>query len=133
MADLSALKAGLKGTAQTLVTPGRLATAAGSGNAPVFASPMLIALMEGACVDCVEKLLPDAHQSLGTHLDVHHTAPTPLGRTVTATAELTAVEGRKLTFTIEAHDGIEKIGHGRHIRVVVDTPRFLARVAAKSP
>lgn len=133
MADLGALTTGLKGSAEAGVTPERLATAVGSGNAPVFASPMMVALMEAACVHCVEHLLPQGFQSLGTHLDVHHVAPTPKGRTVTATALLTAVEGRKLTFALEAHDGIEKIGYGTHTRVVVDTPRFLARVAAKSP
>ena len=133
MADLSQLKPGLTGTAATVVTKDKLATQVGSGNAPVFGSPMMIALMEAACVDCVEKFLPEGHQSLGTHLDVNHTAPTPEGCKVTATATLTSLTGRKLEFDVEAHDGIEKIGHGVHTRVVVDTPRFLARLAAKSP
>ena len=133
MADLSPLKPGATGSARTLVTPDKLAPHVGSGIAPVFASPMMIALMEAACVDAIEKFLPEAHQSLGTHLDVNHTAPTPQGCTVTATATLESVTGRKLVFRVEAHDGIEKIGHGTHTRVVVDNPRFLARVAAKSP
>ncbi len=133
MADLSALIAGRTGSASTKVTADKLATAVGSGNAAVFASPIMIALMEAACVDCVEKLLPPSHQSLGTHLDVNHTSPTPEGCTVTATARLAAISGRKLTFTVEAHDGFEKIGHGSHTRIVVDTPRFLDRLAAKSP
>ena len=133
MADLSKLTIGLQGTATTLVTPERLATAVGSGTAPVFASPMLVAVMEAAAVACVEARLPDGHQSLGTHLDVIHSAPTPLGLTVAATATLTAINGRKLTFAITAHDGIEPIGKAAHTRVVVDTPRFLTRVAAKSP
>lgn len=132
MADLSKLKPGLSGTATAAVTPQRLATEVGSGNAPVFATPMLIALMEAAAVNCVEALLPPDHQSLGTHLDVHHTAPTPQGLTVTATADLTAVDGRKLTFAVSAHDGVEPIGRGTHVRVVVDTPRFISRLAAKS-
>ena len=133
MADFSQLKPGATGSARTLVTPDKLATQVGSGIAPVFASPMMIALMEAACVDAIEKLLPAGHQSLGTHLDVNHTAPTPEGCTVTATATLESVTGRKLVFRVEADDGIEKIGHGTHTRVVVDNPRFLARVAAKSP
>lgn len=132
MADLSKLSAGLEGRASIRVAPDRMAPAMGSGGAPVYASPSMIALMEGACVDCVEKLLPDGHQSLGTHLDVHHIAATPEGLTVTATATLTAVDGRKLTFAVEAHDGVEVIGKGTHTRVVVDTPRFMSRLAAKA-
>jgi fluoroacetyl-CoA thioesterase len=133
MADLSKLQPGLTGKATVPVTPDRLATVIGSGNAPVYASPMLVAALEAAAVDCVEHLLPDGHQSLGTHLDVTHSAPTPLGLTVTATATLTAIAGRKLTFAVTAHDGVETIGGGTHTRIVVDTPRFMARLAAKSP
>mgnify|MGYP000905573533 CR=1 FL=1 len=133
MADLSKLTVGLEGTSQAEVTPERMAPYLGSGLAPVFASPAMVALMEGAAVDCVEKLLPEGHQSLGTHLDVHHIAATPQGRTVTAKARLSAIDGRKLTFTVEAHDGVEVIGGGTHTRVVVDTPRFMSRVSAKAP
>lgn len=133
MADLSKLRVGLTGTYAMAVTPERLATVVGSGNAPVFASPMLVTAFEAACVAGVEHLLPDGYQSLGTHLDVTHTAPTPEGPTVTATSELTAIAGRKLTFAVTAHDGTETIGGGTHIRIVVDTPRFMARVTAKSP
>lgn len=133
MADVSKLHPGLTGTHTVHVTPDRLATVVGSGYAPVFASPMLIAAMEAAAVACVEHLLPDGYQSLGTHLDVAHTAPTPLGLTVTSTATLTAITGRKLTFAVSAHDGVEAIGSGTHTRIVVDTPRFMARIAAKSP
>lgn len=133
MADLSNLKPGLKGSASTLVTRDKLALHVGSGSAPVFASPMMIALMEGAAVDCVERLLPTGHESLGTHIDVSHSAPTPEGLTVTATATLTSADGRKLVFAVEAHDGVETIGQGTHTRVVVDTARFMTRLAAKSP
>jgi len=132
MADLTKLQVGLTGSASRLVTQERLATEVGSGDVPVFASPMLIAVMEAAAVDCVEGHLPENHQSLGVHLDITHSAPTPLGLTVTATATLKAIDGRKLTFDVVAHDGVERIGFGTHIRVVVDTPRFLARLAAKS-
>lgn len=132
MADLSKLKPGMTGTATAAVTAQRLAPEVGSGAAPVLASPMMIALMEAAAVDCVEAALPDDHQSLGTHLDVSHTAPTPRGLTVIATATLTEIEGRKLTFAVTAHDGVETIGGGSHTRIVVDTPRFMARLAAKA-
>ncbi len=132
MADLSKLTIGSKGTSSALVVEQRLAPAVGSGIAPVFASPMLIALMEAAAVDCVEAQLPEGHQTLGVHLDVTHASPTPLGFTVTATATLKAVEGRKLTFDVVASDGIDQIGSGSHTRVVVDTARFMARLTAKS-
>lgn len=133
MAGLTNLKPGLRGQASAIVTSNRLAPNVGSGGAPVFASPMMIALMEGAAVDCIEALLPAGHQSLGTHLDVTHLAATPEGLTVTATATLASIDGRKLIFDVDAHDGVEPIGRGRHTRVVVDTARFMARLAAKSP
>jgi predicted thioesterase len=133
MADFSSLRVGLKGSASALVTEERLATNVGSGNVPVFASPMLIAMMEAAAVDCLSKHLPQDHQSLGVHLNVTHTSPTPIGFTVTATATLKAIDGRKLTFDVEANDGTESIGSGEHTRIVVDTARFMARIAAKSP
>lgn len=132
MADLTKLTVGLTGTARVIVTADHLANKVGSGDAPVFASPMLIATMEAAAVDCVEHLLPEAHQSLGMHVDVNHTSPTPLGLTVKATAKLTAVAGRKLTFAVSAHDDYEQIGVGSHTRIVVDTARFMARLSAKS-
>jgi predicted thioesterase len=132
MADLSKLRVGLTGSASSLVTEERLATKVGSGDVPVFASPMLVAVIEAAAVDCIEAQLPENHQSLGVHLDVTHSAPTPLGFTVTATATLEAIDGRKLTFKVIAHDGVETVGSGTHTRVVVDTPRFMARLAAKS-
>ncbi|MGQ0457518.1 MAG: thioesterase family protein [Hyphomicrobium sp.] len=133
MADLSKLGVGLTGTATARVTPERLAPEVGSGAAPVLASPMMVALMEAAAVNCIEQLLPPDHLSLGVHLDVAHIAPTPLGLTVTVTATLTSIVGRKLTFSVNAHDGVEAIGSGAHTRIVVDTPRFMARLAAKAP
>lgn len=133
MADLSQLRVGLSGTANMLVTDERLATRVGSGNVPVFASPMLIAVIEAAAVDCLDSYLPADHQSLGVHLDVAHTSPTPLGLTVTATATIKAIDGRKITFDVSATDGVDRIGTGVHTRIIVDTARFLARIAAKSP
>lgn len=132
MADLSKLKAGLAGQVSARVEADRMAPAMGSGAAPVFASPSMIALMEGAAVACVEHLLPAGHQSLGTHLDVHHIAATPEGLTVTAHARLTGIDGRKLTFEVDAHDGAETIGKGTHTRVIVDTARFMSRLAHKA-
>lgn len=132
MADLSRLSVGLTGSASMLVTEERLATRVGSGDVPVFASPMLIALMEAASVDCLDGHLPEDHQSLGVHLNVTHSAPTPIGLTVTATATLKTIDGRKVTFDVSATDGVERIGSGVHTRIIVDTARVMARIAAKT-
>lgn len=133
MSVTEALATGSVGTATVTVTDALLATTVGSGNAPVYASPSMIALMEAAAVACVEAKLPDGFATLGSELDVSHRAPTPLGLTVTATATLAEISGRKLTFDVRAHDGVEEIGHGRHVRIIVDNRRFLQRVAAKAP
>lgn len=133
MPDLTKLTPGLVGTATRVADTASLAPAQGSGRASVFASPAMIALMEGAAVACVEHLIPEAHQTLGTHLDVVHAAATPEGLSVTATATLQSVDGRKLVFAVEARDDVELIGRGTHTRVIVDDKRFYARLGAKSP
>lgn len=133
MSVTDSLTTGSAGTATVIVTDALLATAVGSGNAPVYASPSMIALMEAAAVACVEDKLPDGFATLGSELEVSHRAPTPRGLTVTATATLADISGRKLTFDVRAHDGIEEIGRGHHVRIIVDNRRFLERVAAKAP
>ena len=133
MLDLSKLRPSLKGTATCSVDSARMATNVGSGAVEVFATPMMIALMEAAAVDCVEHLLPEGHVSLGTHLDVAHTAPTPPGFKVTATAELTEVDGRVLTFAVSCADDTEVVGRGTHTRVIVDRKRLETRLGAKVP
>jgi fluoroacetyl-CoA thioesterase len=125
------LKPGLLGTATMVVGEEHTAPRLGSGRAPVLATPMMIALMEAAAVDCVERLLADGQETLGVRLEVDHTAGTPVGLAVTATAELEEVDGRKLVFYVEARDAREIIGRGRHVRVIVDAARFRAKVAAK--
>ena len=98
---------------------------------PVLATPVMINLIEAAALAAVEHLLPAGHQSLGIHLDVRHFAATPIGMRAYATAELTAVEGRTLSFRVEARDEKEAIGGGSHQRVVVNVARFDARVQKK--
>lgn len=127
------LQPGRVGSASVVVTEDRLAPSIGSGQAPVFASPAMIALMEAAAVACVEDALAPGQETLGIHLDVQHIAATPLGLDVTATAELIERDGRKLVFKVEARDTRELVGRGRHTRIIVDAERFRAKVASKLP
>jgi fluoroacetyl-CoA thioesterase len=131
MIDLPGLRPGLKGTAQILVGVEHTAPSIGSGKVPVLGTPVMINVIEAAALAAVEHLLPAGHQSLGIHLDVRHFAATPIGMHVIATAELIAIEGRTLSFRVEARDDKEPIGGGSHQRVVVNVARFDERVQRK--
>ncbi len=131
MTDLSQLTPGLNGNAQLVVAAEHTAPRVGSGRIAVLATPVMINVIEAAALAAIEHLLPEGHQSLGIHLDVRHFAATPVGLTVTATAEVTAVEGRTVTFRVEARDDSEVIGDGTHQRVVVNVARFDQRVQRK--
>ncbi|HXX03200.1 MAG TPA: thioesterase family protein [Xanthobacteraceae bacterium] len=131
MVDLSRISPGLRGTAQLLVAPEHTAPFVGSGRIAVLATPVMINLIEAAALNAVEHLLPTGHQSLGIHLDVSHVAATPVGLKVTATAEVAGVDGRTITFQVEARDPVEVIGGGTHQRVVVSVARFDERVQRK--
>src|SRR5580704_7949129 len=128
---LSRITPGLTGTAEIVVGPEHTAPFVGSGRIAVLATPVMINVIEAAALAAVEHLLPAGHQSLGIHLDVSHTAATPIGLRVTATAEVLGVEGRTITFRVEAHDEFEPIGGGTHQRVVVSVARFDERVQRK--
>src|SRR6266567_6523952 len=130
-AFLDRIVPGLTGTAEIVVGPEHTAPFVGSGRIAVLATPVMINLIEAAALAAVEHLLPSGHQSLGIHLDVRHFAATPIGMRVRATAELTGVEGRTLSFRVEASDEKEPIGGGSHERVVVNVARFDARVQKK--
>jgi fluoroacetyl-CoA thioesterase len=131
MTDFSRLKPGLKGHARILVGVEHTAPSIGSGKVPVLATPVMINLIEAAALAAVEHLLPTGYQSLGIHLDVRHFAATPIGMHADATAVLIAVEGRTLSFEVEAHDDKEPIGGGTHERVVVNVARFDERIQRK--
>ena len=122
---------GLTGTAEIVVGPGHTAPFVGSGRIAVLATPVMINLIEAAALAAVEQLLPSGHQSLGIQLDVSHTAATPVGLRVTATAEVSQVQGRTITFRVAARDEFEPIGGGSHRRVVVSVSRFDERVQRK--
>jgi fluoroacetyl-CoA thioesterase len=128
---LAKIKPGLTGTTEITVGHEHTAPFVGSGRIEVLATPVMINLFEAAALAAVEHLLPPGHQSLGIHLDVSHTAATPVGLRVTATAEVARIEGRIVTFNVAARDEFEHIGGGTHQRVVVSVERFDERVQRK--
>ena len=122
---------GLVGQSEIVVHEENTARHLGSGNVDVLATPEMVRLMEKAAVAAVDHLLPDGCCTVGVEVAVRHLAATPVGMRVRAQAELIAVEGRKLTFRVEADDEVERIGEGEHRRVIVDLERFKERVEAK--
>ena len=99
----------------------------------VLATGYLVGLMEWACIEAVTPHLDwPREQTLGTHVNFSHIAATPPGLTITVSVRLDSIEGRKLRFTVSAHDGVETISEGTHERHVIDVERFNAKVAAKT-
>jgi fluoroacetyl-CoA thioesterase len=125
------IAAGLTGTVELVVGEQHTAPSIGSGKVRVLATPVMINLIEAAALKAIEHLLQSGYQSLGTHLDVHHVAATPVGMKARATAVVTKVDGRTVTFKVEARDEKDLIGHGTHERVVVNVAKFDARVQQK--
>ena len=98
----------------------------------VFATGYMVGFLEWACIMAIKPHLDwPQEQSVGTHIDVSHEAATPPGLTVTAKVELIAVEGKKLTFKVEAHDGVDVISKGRHERIIINKQKFDERVKRK--
>ncbi len=122
---------GLQGTVELVVGEEHTAPSIGSGKVRVLATPVMINLIEAAALKAIEHLLQPGYQSLGTHLDVHHVAATPVGMRARAIAEVMKVDGRRVTFKVEARDEKDLIGHGTHERVVVNVAKFDARVQKK--
>ena len=130
--NAAVLQPGLTGTTEILVGTRDTAPHVGSGKVKVLATPVMVSLMEEAALNAVEGLLPAGHQTVGTRLDISHTAATPVGMRVTARAELTRVEGRRLTFRVSASDEREVIGEGVHERIVINVARFDQRAQEKA-
>jgi len=122
---------GLEGSVEITVGDQHTAPSIGSGKVRVLATPVMINLIEAAALAAVEHLLPEGYQSLGTHLDVHHVAATPVGMKASATAVVAKVDGRTVYFKVEAKDEKDLIGYGTHERVVVNVAKFDARVQKK--
>jgi predicted thioesterase len=129
--ELTDVKVGLKNAVSEEVTTEKTAQAMGSGSLPVYATPAMTCLMEKAATEAVEHLMPDGWTTVGISLHVAHKAATPVGLTVRAEAEVTAVEGRKIVFTVRAYDDKEEIGVGTHERFAVAKEKFLAKAAGK--
>lgn len=96
---------------------------------PVLATPVMILAMENAALEALKPFLEPGESAVGSHVDVRHLAATPVGRTITATARVTQVSGRRISFSVNATDGQQDIGSGTHERVLIDMARFTAQLA----
>ena len=122
------LEIGMTFTSSTVVSQANCAATMGSGDLEVFATPAMVALMENAAMNAVASALPQGSTTVGAEMNTTHIKPSAIGATVQATATLTAVDGRKLVFAVEARDEVCTIGKGTHVRFIVDKERFLAKL-----
>jgi len=122
---------GLKAEVATLVEPADTALEVGSGALRVYATPCMAALMEGAACEALEGCLPEEKTTVGIELNLKHIAATPVGMKVRAEAEVIALEGNIISFTIAAYDESGKIGEATHKRAIVTSQKFLDRTYAK--
>lgn len=126
-----AIEIGTKGYADALVEQEDTAKVVGSGNLLVYATPCMVALMEGAACESIAPFLADGESSVGTMMQLSHTSATPVGMEVRAESEVTAVEGRKVTFSIKAYDEAGEIGNAIHERFIIKVDRFLEKTYDK--
>ena len=115
-------------TSTITVAEQHLACTVGSGDLPVLATPMMVALMENAAMLCVQPDLAEGESTVGSMVNVSHIKPTALGKKVSATATLLSREGRKLTFHVEAHDEQGLIGEGEHVRYIINKEKFMSKL-----
>jgi len=113
------------------VVEANTAARVGSGLLLVFATPAMTALMEKAAASLLEELLPEGETTVGISLNVAHTSATPIGMTVRAVAEVTAVEGKKIFFVVNAYDEAGQIGSGTHERFIVNAEKFMGKAQGK--
>lgn len=126
-----AIEIGMKGEVQSFVEREDTAAEVGSGSLLVYATPCMVALMEGAACEAIAAALGENETTVGTELNIQHLSATPVGMDVRAEATVTAVEGRIITFEVEAFDEAGPIGKGTHKRALVTTQRFLDKAYAK--
>lgn len=125
------LEIGMTGSAEITVSNKNTAKAMGSGDLDVFATPAMIALMERAATNAVKECLSKENSTVGTMINIRHIAATPLGINVSAKATLTAIDGKKLIFRVEAYDSKEMIGEGQHERFLIEIGKFIERSKKK--
>ena len=122
---------GMKGEVSTQVEREDTAKAVGSGDLLVYATPCMVALMEGAACEAIADALPDTQTTVGTALHIEHLSATPVGLEVRAEAEVTEVNGKVITFCVRAYDEAGEIGKGTHTRVLVNSQKFLEKTYNK--
>ena len=125
------IEIGMKGEVSTLAEREDTALEVGSGSLLVYATPCMVALMEGAACEAIADGLDEGETTVGIELNIQHIAATPIGMEVRAEAEVTAVEGKIITFTLRAFDEAGEIGKGTHKRALVNSQRFLDKTYAK--
>ena len=122
---------GMKGVTSTTVEREDTACEVGSGSLLVYATPCMVALMEGAACEAIAEALSENKTSVGTELHISHLSATPVGLEVRAEAEVTEVDGNTITFNVVAYDEKGKIGEGTHKRYIVASQRFLDKTYSK--
>lgn len=126
------LTIGIKGHCEQIVTDEVTADRIGSGLVKVFATPMMVALIEQTCLESVAPHLEPGQGTVGTHVDVSHCAATPVGMRVWCDSELVEIDRRRLVFAVRACDECGLIGEGRHERFVIDNAKFQTKIDEKN-
>jgi len=122
------VEVGLKHTSELTVTDAVTAVRMGSGDMPVLATPVMMALMENAAMLALADELPGGSTTVGGHIASSHLRPSKIGDVVRAVAEVTKVDGRKIEFNVSAYSGDVLLGEGTHLRFVVDRERFMSKI-----
>ena len=122
------IEIGLKHTSELIVTEDVTAIVIGSGDMPVLATPMMMALMENAAMLAVKDYLPEGQTTVGGHIESSHLKPSKIGDVVRAEAEVTKVEGKRIEFKVAAYSGETLLGEGTHLRFIVDKERFMSKL-----
>lgn len=122
------IEIGLKHTSELTVKDAVTAVKVGSGDMPVLATPMLMALMENAAMLAVRDALPEGCTTVGGHIESSHLKPSKVGDVVRAEAEVTKVDGKKIVFKVAAYSGDTLLGEGTHLRFIVDRDKFMSKV-----
>lgn len=122
------IEIGLKYTSELTVTDAVTAVKVGSGDMPVLATPVMMALMENAAMLAVRDALPEGCTTVGGHIESSHLKPSKVGDVVRAEAEVTKVDGKKIVFKVSAYSGDILLGEGTHLRFIVDRDKFMSKV-----